>query len=146
MPDIIVGVDGSPHSRRALEWAMNEAAARHAPLRVLVVHQAAIGYFGGIETSDRDRDLTARAQATAQAETNKVLAGLIRLRPESVTVRAVNGFPAEELINASKDADMIVLGSHGASGLTRLLMGSTARQVTRHAHCPVHIVPAEVRA
>ncbi len=145
MPGIIVGVDGSRHSQRALEWAMNEAAARHAPLGVLTVHQAAVGYFGGIETSDRDRDLTARAQASAQAEADTLLAELTGPRPESVTVRAVNGFPVEELINASKDADMIVLGSHGAGGLTRFLMGSTAGQVSRHAQCPVHIVPAEAR-
>jgi nucleotide-binding universal stress UspA family protein len=47
MPGIIVGVDGSRHSRRALEWAVSEAAARHAPLTVLTVHQAVAGYWGG---------------------------------------------------------------------------------------------------
>jgi nucleotide-binding universal stress UspA family protein len=59
----------------------------------------------------------------------------------SVTVKAVHGFPVEELIAAGKDADMIVLGSRGAGGFTRLLMGSTAGQVAQHAPCPVLIVP-----
>ena len=45
---IIVGVDGSGHSRRALEWAMQEAAIRRAPLTVLTVHQAIVGFYGGV--------------------------------------------------------------------------------------------------
>ena len=45
MPGIIVGIDGSPHSRQALEWAVNEAAVRHAPLTVLTVNQAAAGFL-----------------------------------------------------------------------------------------------------
>ena len=45
MPGIIVGVDGSGHSRRALEWAVSEAATRHAPLTVLIVHRAVAGYW-----------------------------------------------------------------------------------------------------
>ena len=45
MPGIIVGIDGSAHSRQALEWAVNEASVRHAPLTVLTVNQAAAGYW-----------------------------------------------------------------------------------------------------
>jgi nucleotide-binding universal stress UspA family protein len=48
MPGIIVGVDGSGHSQRALEWAMKEAGMRHAPLTVLTVHPAIVGYFGPV--------------------------------------------------------------------------------------------------
>ncbi|MGH3191520.1 MAG: universal stress protein, partial [Streptosporangiaceae bacterium] len=66
--------------------------------------------------------------------------------PQSVTVNAVHGFVVEELINAGKGADMLVLGSRGAGGFTRLMMGSTAGQVTQHAHCPVVIIPPEDRA
>jgi nucleotide-binding universal stress UspA family protein len=135
MPGIIVGVDGSGHSQRALERAMNEAAIRHAPLSVLTVHPAIVGYYGGVVTSPQDLELT------EQAEADKVLAGLNGPHPESVTVKAVHGFPVEELINASKEADMIVLGSRGVGGFTRLMLGSTAGQVVQHAHCPVLIVP-----
>jgi nucleotide-binding universal stress UspA family protein len=55
MPGIIVGIDGSDHSRRALEWAVREAAVRQAPLTVLTVQQAAVGYWG----SPADADLLA---------------------------------------------------------------------------------------
>ena len=145
MPGIIVGVDGSGHSQRALEWAMREAALRHVPLSVLSVHPAIVGYFGGVSTSPEDLALTEQTQAAVQAETEKVLAALDGPRPESVTVRAVHGFPVEELVNASKDADIVVLGSRGAGGFTRMLMGSTAGQVVQHAYCPVLIVPPEDR-
>jgi nucleotide-binding universal stress UspA family protein len=89
---------------------------------------------------------TEEARVAAQAETDKVLAGLDGPRPESVTVKAVHGFIVEELINAAKDADMLVVGSRGAGGFTRLMMGSVAGQVTQHAYCPVLIVPPENRA
>ncbi|HJY71639.1 MAG TPA: universal stress protein [Streptosporangiaceae bacterium] len=79
-------------------------------------------------------------------EADQVLARLDRPHSESVTVKAVHGFPVEEPIDASKDADMIVLGSRGVGGFTRMLMGSTAGQVVQYAHCPVLIVPPEDRS
>jgi nucleotide-binding universal stress UspA family protein len=145
MPGIVVGVDGSGPSQRALEWAMREAAIRHAPLSVLTVHPAVVGYFGGVVSTPQDLELTGQAKAAVQAETDKALAGLNGPHPESVTVRAVHGFPVEELVNASKEADMVVLGSRGVGGFTRLMLGSTAGQVVQHAHCPVLIVPPEDR-
>ena len=146
MSGIVVGVDGSGHSQRALEWAMNEAGIRHLPLTVLTVHPSMVGYFGGVVTTPQDLELTEQVRAAATAEADKVLAELNGPHPESVTVKAVHSFPVEELINASKEADLIVLGSRGAGGFTRLVLGSTADQVTRHAHCPVTIVPPEDRA
>jgi len=142
MPGIVVGIDGSGHSQRALEWAIKEAAIRQAPLTVIHVHQAMAGWNGGIASFPDDQDRTEQAGAAAQAETDKVLAEL-DARPESVTVTAVHGFPADELIRASSDADMVVLGSRGAGGFARLLMGSVTTQVSAHATCPVLIVPPE---
>ena len=146
MPGIIVGVDGSGHSQRALEWAMKEAAIRHAPLTVLTVHEAMKGYYSTVTVFPDDPAQTEEVRTAVQAETDKVLAGLDGPHPDSVTVKAVHGFPVEELINASQDADMIVLGSRGAGGFTRLMMGSVSSQVAQHAHCPVLIVPPAERA
>ena len=143
MPGILVGIDGSAHSQQALEWAAKEAAIRHTSLTVLTVHQAVASYWGGVSHYQGDDELTAKARDAAQAETDKVLAGLAGPRPDSVTVTAVHGFPVEEIINAGKDADMIVLGSRGAGGFARLMMGSVSSQVAHHAHCPVLIVPPE---
>jgi nucleotide-binding universal stress UspA family protein len=146
MSGILVGVDGSGHSQRALEWAMKEAAVRHLPLTVLTVHEAIRGYYSAAAVYPDDPARTEEARVAAQAETDKVLAGLDGPRPESVTVKAVHGFVVEELINAGKDADMLVLGSRGAGGFTRLMMGSVAAQVARHAYCPVLLVPPENRS
>ena len=55
MPGIIVGRDGSGHSQRALEWAMNEAALRYGPLTVITVHEVAVGYWGSAITYPEDR-------------------------------------------------------------------------------------------
>ena len=111
MSGIVVGVDGSGHSQRALERAMKEAAIRHVPLTVLTVHEAIRGYYGHMVTYPDDPERTEEARKAAQAETDKVLAGLAEPRPDSVTVKAVHGFPVEELIDAGKDADMLVLGA-----------------------------------
>ena len=142
MSKIIVGVDGSGHSQRALEWAMKEAAIRHEPLTVLTVNETIRGYYTRVVVLPDDPIRTKEAQKAAQAEAEQVLAGLDGPHPESVTVKAVTGFPVEELVSAGRDAEMIVLGSRGAGGFSKLLMGSTASQVVQHAHCPVVIVPS----
>jgi nucleotide-binding universal stress UspA family protein len=144
MPGIIVGIDGSARSRQALEWAVNEAAVRQAPLTVLTVHQAVAGFLTSHVSYPGDQGLTRQAQELAQKETDDVLAKVDgESRPPSVTVRAVNGLPAEELLKASADADMIVVGSRGAGGFARLLLGSVSTQVTHHAYCPVVVIPAD---
>ena len=145
MSGIIVGVDGSGHSQRALEWAMREAAVRQVPLTVLTVNEAVRGYYSSMAVYADDPVRTEDARKLAQAETDEVLDRLDGPRPALVTVKAVHGFIVEELINAGRDADMIVVGSRGVGGFTRLMMGSVAAQVAQHAHCPVLIVPPENR-
>jgi len=113
---------------------------------VLTVHEAIRGYCSGIAVYPDDPARTEEARVAAQAETDKVLAGLDGSRPEPVTVKAVHGFIVEELINAGKDADILVLGSRGAGGFTRLMMGSVAGQVAQHAYCPVLLVRPENRS
>ena len=140
MAGIVVGVDGSGHSRKALERAAAEAVAHNLPLTVLVVHQAERYVYGAVSHYPEDATQTAKVKEAAQAETDEVIAAL-GARPTSVTVTSVHGLPADELIKASQGADMVVLGRRGAGGFTRLLMGSVSDQVGRYAHCPVLIVP-----
>jgi nucleotide-binding universal stress UspA family protein len=145
MPGIVVGVDGSGHSQRALEWAIGEAAVRHAPLTIVTVHQLVAGYSGRGVPYPGDSEQAAKAGEVARQDADKILEGMGESRPASVTIDARSGFPAEELLTASEDADLLVLGSRGAGGFSRLLMGSVSSQVTHHAHCPVVIVPPEDR-
>ena len=145
MSGVIVGVDGSGHSQRALEWAIREAALRQTTLTVLAVHQAVAGYRGDAVDYPGDKPATEHAREAAQTETDKVLEAIGGQRPSEVAVKALNGLPAAELIRASEDAEMIVLGSRGTGGFARLLMGSVSTQVTHHAKCPVVIIPADNR-
>jgi nucleotide-binding universal stress UspA family protein len=140
MPGIVVGVDGSGHSRKALETAAAEAAAHGVPLTVLVIHQAVRDVYGSASHYGDDAALTDKAKEAAQAETDQVLATL-GSQPASVTVTAVHGLPVDELIKASQGADMLVLGRRGYGGFARLMMGSVTDQVSRHAHCAVLVVP-----
>ena len=143
MPGIIVGIDGSAHSRHALEWAVKEAAIRRTPLTVLAVQQAVAGYWSAAVAYPGDDTPAEQALKAAQEETDEILDRLsAESRPPQVTVRAISGLPAEGLLNAAANADMIVVGSRGAGGFRKLRMGSVSLQVTHHAHCPVVVIPA----
>lgn len=145
MSGILVGVDGSGHSQRALEWAMKEAAVREVPLTVMAVHELIRGYYGGMVEYPDDHNLAEKARQAVQEEVDKTLDNLGEARPESVTVRVTSGSVVEELVNASKGADMLVVGSRGAGGFARLMIGSVSSLVSQHATCPVVIIPPEVR-
>ena len=140
MAGIVVGVDGSGHSRKALEWAAAEAAAHGAPLTVLAVHQAVRDVYGYPSHYQEDAAQTEKVREAAQAETDEVVAAL-DTKPASVTVTSVHGLPVDELVKASQGADMVVLGRRGMGGFARQLIGSVSSQVTQHAECPVLIVP-----
>ena len=144
MPGIIVGVDGSSHSRRALEWAINEAAVRHLPLTVLTVRQPVTGFWYSPVgyPAEGYEDLTEHARKEAQEETDDALGTLAaEARPPEVTVLAAAGAPAEVILRAAQDADMVVVGSRGAGGFTKLLLGSVSSQIVHHACCPVVVIP-----
>lgn len=118
---------------------------RHAPLTVLSVRRALDWTGHGALPFPADEELVKRTKAAAQELADKVLAGLADARPGPVTVEAVSGTPARELLRAAADADMVVLGARGSGGFARLAMGSVSDQVARHARCPVVIVPHEAR-
>jgi nucleotide-binding universal stress UspA family protein len=142
MPGIVVGLDGSPNSERALDWAMGQAAALHAPLTVIAVHEVPKSYWGHIPvTGPPDEPVVAKLRLAAEDMTSKAASRLGDAGPASVNVRAMSGFVVQELVNASKDADLVVLGTRTLSGLTRLLIGSVSTEVVQHSACPVVLVP-----
>jgi nucleotide-binding universal stress UspA family protein len=144
MPGILVGVDGSDHSRRALAWAMHEAAQRHVPLTVMTVRpeevRPATQIFWGVrDTAEQsfDPDL---ARRLLQEFVDKAADEAGEKVPE-VTVSVVMGDVAEELLKAARDADMLVVGSRGGGSFAKLLLGSVSSKVTHHAVGPVVVVP-----
>ena len=142
MSGITVGIDGSAHSSRALEWALNEGAIRHAHVTVLTVHPVPMsGWTGDPIKLPRDTEDLESERLAAEEMTAKVLSQLGDAQPPSVTVRAIIGFPAQELIEASQTADLMVVGSRGGGGFGKLLIGSVSNQVVHHARGPVVVVP-----
>ena len=142
MSGIVVGIDGSPNSERALDWAMRQAAAVRAPLTVITVHEVPKSYWGGIPVvGPGDEALLESLRQAAEEMTQQVAGRLGDAGSVSVTVHAVSGFVVKELVDASQDADLVVLGTRYAGGLTRLLMGSVSSEVVQHSACPVVIVP-----
>lgn len=145
MPGIVVGMDGSAHSQRALEWAMKEAAIRQVPLTAMTVHQMIKGYSGNLFEYPHDPNLAEKARQLIQADVDRARDRLGAAQPETVNVRAISGSVVEELVNAGRDADMLVVGSRGAGGFTRMLLGSVSSLVIQHATCPVVIIPPDGR-
>lgn len=140
MPGIIVGVDGSDNAHHALIWAMNEATQRDVPLTVLTVHPTIEGYWSHQPvTFSGDADKVEQAREAADEAVTQV-AKEIDKQPQ-VTVRAVNGFAAQTLIDASADADLVVVGTRGGGGFPHLALGSVCSQVVHHAKCPVVVEP-----
>jgi nucleotide-binding universal stress UspA family protein len=145
MPGIVVGVDGSEHSRKALDWALHEADLRDAPLTVITVSPIMAGIYGpGYAPADY---LPAEEETRVQAEkaTGYLVDDAIARRggpPRApATVRAISGLPADELISTMDDADLLVVGARGSGGFKRLVLGSVSTQVTHHARCPVVVLP-----
>ena len=145
MAVIVVGVDQSEGARAALRFALEEAKLRRATLRV--VHAWQYGYIGatGVEGAypalgGDIKELRAGAE-TALAET------LRESIPEADTVeierRVVEGRPAAVLVDESRGADLLVVGSRGYGGFSGLLRGSVSQQCAHHAACPVVIVHRE---
>jgi nucleotide-binding universal stress UspA family protein len=143
MSGILVGVDGSDHSHRALIWAMRQAAVQHVPLTVLAVRPATVrpatGIYWGLHAYPEDShnpDVVQKAveQIVEQARSE------IGETTVQIIVNVVTGDPAEELISASRDADLVVVGSRGSGGFTSLLLGSVSSKVAHHAASPVVVV------
>ena len=141
MPGITVGMDGSDSSRKALEWAVREAGVRGTSLTVLAVHQVASNHWtGNPESYPTDAPETDKVRQAAEEAVQKAEGQVGEPGPTSVTVRAVTGVAARELVNASADADLLVVGSRGGGGFSRMVLGSVTSQVVSLAESPVVVI------
>jgi nucleotide-binding universal stress UspA family protein len=143
MPGIVVGVDESARAHQALDWALREAAARHTALTVLTVIPAVASPWTGNPMAVPDAaEAIRRATQAAEEAVATSASNVSGLQPGPVSVKVLIGYPAQALIDASKDAELVVVGSRGGGGFTALLLGSVSSQVAHHATCPVVIVPS----
>jgi nucleotide-binding universal stress UspA family protein len=142
MKRIVVGIDGSEESRAAFHWALAEAETHDAHLVVVTAwsHVGFPAYVGVVSAPYLVRDYAdAREHAVELllSEADEVAGAE---RATHLELHAEEGSAAEALIEASKDADLLVVGSRGHGGFAGLLLGSVGQQCAHHAHCPVVIV------
>jgi nucleotide-binding universal stress UspA family protein len=135
---IVVGVDGSESSARALAWALDEARLRKAPLTIVHAWLPPMG--GGYLpmpvtdvtiTEQVARDVVAGAIATADTS------GLAMPIEQHITCGSAGG----ALVEAADAASLVVVGSRGLGGFEGLLLGSVSHHVAHHASCPVVVIP-----
>ncbi|WP_433618737.1 universal stress protein [Dactylosporangium sp. CA-139114] len=123
---VIVGVDGSQAGLGAVRWAADEAVRHEQPLRV--THAVAVA--GPLERAADEHEVALHAAVEARA-------GHPALH---VTTSTWRGSPARVLLDQSRSAALLVVGSRGVGGFGSLRVGSVGLQVAAHAHCPVLVV------
>jgi len=137
---VLVGAVDSPASQPAIEFALDEAGRRNVPLVALNVWwQLPADNLGPERPGRLDFDA---ASAEAKRLLAELMAGWADRYPDvSIELRPVQSMnPSHELIEASRDAGLVVVGSRGRGGFTGLLLGSTGRDLVGHAYCPVAVV------
>lgn len=142
-PPVIVGIDGSVEARAALRWAAREAAEHHVRLQIVLASAVPLTYGPGITFAQPDYDVQREAGLRLL---ESAAAAVKEMSPEigevDVTTELVSSPPIPSLLDLSKDACMIVVGSRGLGAFRRGLLGSVSTSVARHAHCPVAVVHA----
>jgi nucleotide-binding universal stress UspA family protein len=136
---ILFPTDFSHTGDAALEFAASLAKERGGRLLIVHVQEAPLAYGGG------------EMYYGIPEPTTEELMGMLReVRPNDPTVpveyRLVTGDPADAVVRLAREdgVDLIVLGSHGRTGLTRVLMGSVAEAIVRKAECPVLVCKGKV--
>jgi nucleotide-binding universal stress UspA family protein len=138
---IVVGVDGSDSSRKALRWAYDEAAHHAASITAVSCwHPPAMPMtppYGslapeGYASQPREDALDLLERFVSDLD--------VREPAVDVSTAVEEGNPAEVLIERSKDADLVVVGSRGHGGFKGMLLGSVSQHLVAHAECPVVVV------
>jgi nucleotide-binding universal stress UspA family protein len=144
-PRIVVGVDGSASSRAALRWAVRQALDTGGTVDAVMAWHVPVAF------SDYAwAPISVDEWENVVEDTHKALDAVIGEEVEPtdrhwVTTHVVNGHPAEVLLDAAADADLLVLGSRGHGGFAEALLGSVGQYCVHHAQCPVLIMRGEPR-
>jgi nucleotide-binding universal stress UspA family protein len=131
---IVVGVDGSPTSRRALRWAADFAAATGETIRAITVAPAEIWHEQPSFSNSGDVDIVRGLSNIAWTVSDET--GV------PIDTEAIVGDPATELVRLSARTDLMVLGSRGHTSIGEVMFGSVGRHCATHSSRPVVIIPA----
>jgi nucleotide-binding universal stress UspA family protein len=136
---IVVGVDGSPGSRKALAWAAAEAASHGSDLVVVNAWEHTLLPPAG-SVSVSEHYVPEPGQTTADDLIQVIKEELGDEPPVLVQPRVKQGRPAKVLIDESAEADLLVVGPRGHGGFAGLVLGSVSQHVAAYAKCPVTVV------
>jgi nucleotide-binding universal stress UspA family protein len=134
-PVIVVGVDGSSESAAALSWAIDEARLRQARLNIVHAFPALVSFFGSTA-----HEYYPQVEKEAHERFDAILAAAPSMEGLEVAHSVVPGNPAEVLVDESKEATMVVVGSRGHGSFRGMLLGSVSIHTAQLAHCPVLVV------
>ncbi len=137
---VVVGLDDSPQGRLAIARAFQAASLRKVPLIAITAWD-----YGPYDASNAEQwEYSIDEMNKLMIEgARKLIADKIAEFPDvELEIRAVRGRPETALIEASRDAGLVVIGSRGRGGFARLLLGSTSRHVLRESLCPVVVTRA----
>jgi nucleotide-binding universal stress UspA family protein len=134
---IVVGVDGSDPSKRALHWAIEQAALTGVTVEAVGVWEHLSSYAWGAVA---DVDAAELADACEQIVIDTVTEVGGDAPPVHIDSYIIRGHPANELVRQAKGADLLVVGSRGHSGLVGALLGSVSNYCVHHADCPVVVI------
>jgi nucleotide-binding universal stress UspA family protein len=139
---VVVGVDGSEGAHSALTWALAEARLRQTVLRMVCAWEVPALIYGAVPAFVPPVDPTSDPKVAAERTIEDALRELSGAT-EGVEVErvVVNGHAAPILVDASGEAELLVVGSRGRDGFTGLLLGSVSQHCVHHAHCPVVVIP-----
>ena len=141
METMVVGVDGSEGGAAALEFAAGEAALRGVRLRIVLAWQMPVTVPSVDFAPPLDPATLDAFRVRAEQVADDALATVKKLQPSlEGEARAVQGHPADVLLEQSADAALIIVGRRGLGGFSSLLLGSVSQQVVQHANCPVVVV------
>jgi nucleotide-binding universal stress UspA family protein len=139
---IVVGVDGSPQSRTALEWAVDEAVRRGAEVDAVLAYGSGLAWID--VGSDAEALIVARSAEVAKQTLHEVIdaASLPDDAAARVNPIVVEGEAPRVLVELAKHADLLVVGTRGRGGFTGLLLGSVSQRCAERSPCPVVVVPS----
>jgi nucleotide-binding universal stress UspA family protein len=141
MARVVVGVDGSENSVRALREAADQARSREATLTVVSAwHFPGLAMLPGPEDVPTPAKLEGSAQRAIDESVDKLGPGA--LDGLDVERKVVEGHPADALLREAEGADLLVVGSHGVGGFRGMLLGSVSSHCAHHATIPVLVVRA----
>ena len=134
---VVVGVDGSEHSKRAVQRASDEASKHGAELLVVSTWPTPLGTRLAAPPAEVSDQLAQDTEAMLRKTLSETLGDSPQV-PVNTTV--TQGYPAQVLIELSDGADLLVVGSRGLGGFAGLLLGSVSQHVTTNARCTVAVV------